>query len=100
EATDQQVDEVVATNLKGPIYVTRAAIPLLRARGGGDLIHISSEAVAMPFPYLGLYAASKGGLETFGLACAAELAPERVRVTTLVCGTTMSEFGASWDAEV
>jgi NAD(P)-dependent dehydrogenase (short-subunit alcohol dehydrogenase family) len=100
EATDADLARTFATNLLGPIHMTRSAIPLLRNSGGGDIINISSESTMMPFPYLALYAASKGGLETFGRAAQAELKPIGVRVSTLVCGATETEFGTDWNPGV
>ena len=68
EATDEQIQLSIATNLLGPIYTTRAAIPLFKRTGRGDIINVSSESTLMPFPYLGLYAATKAGMETFARA--------------------------------
>lgn len=42
ELTDAQVEHLVATNLIGPITLIRAALPHLRAQGGGRIIQISS----------------------------------------------------------
>ena len=42
ELTDAQVEHIVATNLVGPIQLIRAALPHLRAQGGGRIIQISS----------------------------------------------------------
>jgi len=42
ELTDEQVEHLVATNLVGPIHFIRAALPHLRAQGGGRVIQISS----------------------------------------------------------
>ncbi|MCU1426865.1 MAG: short-chain dehydrogenase/reductase [Actinomycetia bacterium] len=100
DATDDQIVGSIATNLLGPIYTTRAAIPLLKASGGGSVINISSESTMAPFPYLSLYASAKGGLETFARAALAELKPYGIRVTVVVCGATLTEFASDWDPEV
>ncbi|MGZ3715816.1 MAG: SDR family NAD(P)-dependent oxidoreductase, partial [Ktedonobacterales bacterium] len=42
ELTDEQVEHIIATNLVGPIQLIRAALPHLRAQGGGRIIQISS----------------------------------------------------------
>ena len=99
DATDTEIAQSMATNLLGPVYTTRAAIPLFRASGGGDVINISSESTMAPFPFLALYAASKGGLETFTKAAHAELKPLGIRVTVVVCGATMTEFASAWDPQ-
>jgi len=100
EATDEQIQLSIGTNLLGPIYTTRAAIPLFTRTGRGDIINVSSESTLNPFPFLGLYAATKAGLETFSRAALAELKPRGIRVTVVVCGTTTTEFGSEWDPEV
>jgi NAD(P)-dependent dehydrogenase (short-subunit alcohol dehydrogenase family) len=99
EATDAEIAQSMATNLLGPVYTTRAAIPLLRAAGGGDVINISSESTMSPFPFLSLYAASKGGLEIFTKAALTELKPLGIRVTVVVCGATMTDFASGWEPQ-
>ena len=65
EASDEDIAGTMATNLLGPIYTSRAAIPLLRKGGGGDIVNVSSESTLDPFPFLTLYNTSKGGLDVF-----------------------------------
>ncbi len=86
-ATDNDIQREFATNLLGPIYCTREAIPQLRKSQGGDILYVSSESVRMPLPYLGPYAASKAGLETFATAMRSELRDEAIRVTILRSGS-------------
>ena len=50
ELTDKQVDHIVATNLVGSIQLIRAALPHLRAQGGGRIIQISSYGGQVAFP--------------------------------------------------
>jgi NAD(P)-dependent dehydrogenase (short-subunit alcohol dehydrogenase family) len=65
---------------------TRAAIPLLRSAGGGDVINISSRSVELARPYLSVYSATKGGLETFSRTLATELRPSGIRVSSIRVG--------------
>jgi NAD(P)-dependent dehydrogenase (short-subunit alcohol dehydrogenase family) len=98
--SDDEILTTVGCNLLGAVYTTREAIPLMRAAGRGDIVNISSESSSMPFPFLGLYAASKAGLETFSKAALVELKPLGVRVTTLVCGATAdTEWSRDWDTD-
>jgi NAD(P)-dependent dehydrogenase (short-subunit alcohol dehydrogenase family) len=101
--SDEDIQRQVATNLLGPIYTARAAIPLLRAAGGGDIINTSSESTLHPFPMLSIYVATKAGLEAFGEVLAAELLDDDIRVTTLVQGTAVGAGGGStgweWDPD-
>ena len=65
ELTDPQVERIVATNLVGPIQLIRAALPHLRAQGGGRVIQISSYGGQVAFPGNSLYHATKWGIEGF-----------------------------------
>ena len=97
-ATDADILAGVGTNFLGAIYCVREAVPLMRAVGGGEIVNISSEAVLRPFPYLSLYAATKGALETFSSALHQELKPDGIRVTLLRAGATASAgFALEWD---
>ncbi|WP_413790982.1 MULTISPECIES: SDR family oxidoreductase [unclassified Pseudomonas] len=87
-ATDDDLRREINVNLLGPILCARAAIPHLRAAQGGDIVNISSESTSLPFPYLTVYAATKGGLETFSKGLRSELRPDRIRVTILRAGNT------------
>ena len=86
EASDDDIAVTVATNLLAPIYTTRAAIPLLRAAGGGDIINLSSEITLDHLPMMTLYAATKHGLNGFTEAMAKELRRESIRVTLVILG--------------
>jgi NAD(P)-dependent dehydrogenase (short-subunit alcohol dehydrogenase family) len=86
EATDEDIADSVGTNLIGPIYTTRSAIPLLRAAGGGDLINISSEITLDHMPLMTLYSASKHGLNGFTTAMTRELRKDAIRVTLVILG--------------
>ena len=89
DATDEQILGSVQTNLAGPIFCVRSALPLLDR--GGHIINVSSESVAMRFPYLVMYRASKAGLERFSEGLQNELQPHGVRVTTVRAGKMMEE---------
>lgn len=81
DATDAQIGEAIMTNLAGPIYCARAAIPMLKK--GSHIINISSETVSIGHAMLSLYQGSKAGMERFTDALRAELEPSGIRVTTV-----------------
>ena len=56
--SDLDIEQQMRTNFAGPVYTCRAAIPLLRAAGGGDIVNTSSESTLHPFPMLSMYVAS------------------------------------------
>jgi NAD(P)-dependent dehydrogenase (short-subunit alcohol dehydrogenase family) len=86
EASDDDVAVLVGTNLIGPIYTTRSAVPLLKASGGGDIINISSEITLDHMPLMSLYSATKHGLNGFTTAMSKELRRDAIRVTLVVLG--------------
>ena len=79
EAPEDEVDAIVDTTLKGTIWCTRAAIPLLDR--GGCVINVGSDGVMNRTAMLSVYQGSKWGLERFTRAMQAELGPQGVRVT-------------------
>jgi NAD(P)-dependent dehydrogenase (short-subunit alcohol dehydrogenase family) len=86
QASDEDIGVCVGTNLLGPIYTTRSAIPLLRASGGGDIINISSEITLDRMPLMTLYSATKQGLNSFTTAMNSELRRDSIRVTLVILG--------------
>ena len=75
---------VLRVNLTGPFLVSRAAIPLLRAQGGGRIVNIASRAARTHSPTVGgAYAASKAGLIGFSRSLAGELGPDGITVNVI-----------------
>lgn len=84
--TIEEVDEAgaraqIETNLFGALWVTKAALPILREQGSGHFIQVSSIGGITAFPGIGLYHASKWGLEGFSQALAREVGRFGVKVT-------------------
>jgi len=65
ELSDEQIQKQIDTNVIGSIQVARAAIPYLRAQGGGRILQISSMGGQIGLPGLSLYHASKWAIEGF-----------------------------------
>lgn len=86
-------DATLATNLTGPFLCTKAAIPYLQSRGGGNIIAISSGAGKQGYANLAAYSASKFGLMGFMQSLAAEVGPDNIKVSTIVPGSIMTPFG-------
>ncbi|MEE9227307.1 MAG: SDR family NAD(P)-dependent oxidoreductase [Acidobacteriota bacterium] len=84
--TDEQWDETMAINLRGPFLCCREAIPYLKARETGRIINISSTAGQRGEPLHSHYAASKGALQSFTKSLAVELAPHRITVNCVAPG--------------
>ena len=81
EMSPQQVEQQLATNLLGPMNVTRAVLPVMRRQRSGHVISISSGAGLMAFEYSSVYAASKFGLEGWMGALAQEVEPFGIHTT-------------------
>lgn len=93
DASDQHRQTIINTNLLGPAYCMREAVPRMKRRGGGDIINVSSESTRNPFPFLTVYAASKGGLETLSQGLRTELKEYGIRVAVLRTGTLITTAG-------
>jgi NAD(P)-dependent dehydrogenase (short-subunit alcohol dehydrogenase family) len=87
-----QFDRVLSTNLRGPFILSRAALPALRRRNGGDIVNIASTAARRAWPNASAYHASKWGLVGLSHALHAELRGERIRVCALLAGGMRTPF--------
>ena len=92
ELTDEQVQAITATNLVGPIQLIRAALPHLRAQGGGRVIQISSYGGQVAFPGNSMYHATKWGIEGFVESIAQEVASFGIGMTIVEPGGARTEF--------
>jgi NAD(P)-dependent dehydrogenase (short-subunit alcohol dehydrogenase family) len=81
EVSESEARAQMETNLFGALWVTQAALPIMRAQGSGHIIQISSIGGINAFPTVGLYHASKWALEGFSQSLAAEVAPHGIKVT-------------------
>jgi NAD(P)-dependent dehydrogenase (short-subunit alcohol dehydrogenase family) len=84
---------VIETNLCGVFYCCHAAIPLMRQRGGGYIINISSLAGANPHANMAAYNASKFGLNGFSEALMQEVRHDGIKVSYIMPGSVNTEFG-------
>jgi NAD(P)-dependent dehydrogenase (short-subunit alcohol dehydrogenase family) len=84
---------VLETNVFGVFYCCHEAIPLMRQRGGGYIINISSLAGANPHPQMAAYNASKFGLNGFSEALMQEVRHDGIKVSYIMPGSVNTEFG-------
>jgi 15-hydroxyprostaglandin dehydrogenase (NAD) len=85
QATSDQWQRVIDVNLRAVILGTHLAVPLLRRRGGGAIVHTASLAAFVGFPLDPVYAATKAGVVMFTHSLAA-LAAEGIRVNCVCPG--------------
>jgi NAD(P)-dependent dehydrogenase (short-subunit alcohol dehydrogenase family) len=91
EIRSEEWDRVMSINTRGVFECARAAVPAMRARGGGKIINISSSTVLTGTPMLLHYVASKGAVIAMTRAMARELGEHNIAVNCLAPGLTMSE---------
>jgi NAD(P)-dependent dehydrogenase (short-subunit alcohol dehydrogenase family) len=84
---------VLETNVFGVFYCCHEAIPLMKRRGGGYIINISSLAGANPHPQMAAYNASKFGLNGFSEALMQEVRHDGIKVSYIMPGSVNTAFG-------
>lgn len=80
ELTEAQARQQIEVNLFGALWVTQAALPILRAQGSGWIVQVSSIGGLAAFPLTGIYHASKWGLEGFSESLRQEVEPFGIKV--------------------
>ncbi|WP_069161185.1 SDR family oxidoreductase [Nocardia altamirensis] len=92
ELSEDELRAQFETNVFGALWITQAAVPILRAQGSGHILQVSSIGGIAAFINLGAYHASKWALEGFSQALAQEVAEFGVHVTLIEPGG----FGTDW----
>lgn len=92
DAAPQDWSRAIDINLKGVFYGMRAAIPLLRARGGGTIITVSSGAAHNPLEGWSAYCASKAGAAMLTRAAHLEEAENGLRIMGMSPGTVATDM--------
>jgi NAD(P)-dependent dehydrogenase (short-subunit alcohol dehydrogenase family) len=95
EISEAEARAQIETNLFGALWVTQAALPIMRAQGSGHIIQVSSIGGVNAFPTIGLYHASKWALEGFSQALAAEVAAFGIKVTIVEPGGYATDWGGA-----
>src|SRR5437879_12273379 len=86
ELSEEEARAQIETNLFGAVWVTQAALPILRAQGGGHILQVSSIGGISAFANIGMYHASKWALEGLSQALALEVACFGIKVTLIETG--------------
>jgi NAD(P)-dependent dehydrogenase (short-subunit alcohol dehydrogenase family) len=84
---------VIETNICGVFYCCHEAIPLMKQRGGGYIINLSSLAGVNAHPRMAAYNASKFGLNGFSEALMQEVRHDNIKVSYIMPGSVNTEFG-------
>ena len=91
-SAEDHVRRVIDTNFLGSLWTLRAAVPVLKAAGGGVVVNIASVLGHRPLPHTGIYAASKAAIMQMTRSAAIELARDHIRVNALAPGYVMTDL--------
>lgn len=94
EVSESDFDEVLRVNLKGAFLVGQAAARVMKEKGGGAIVHMSSVNAVMAIPEIASYNVSKGGLNQLTRAMALALADDGIRVNAVAPGTIATELAS------
>jgi NAD(P)-dependent dehydrogenase (short-subunit alcohol dehydrogenase family) len=95
ELSEADARDQIETNLFGALWVTQAALPILREQGSGHIIQVSSIGGISAFPGIGMYHASKWGLEGLSQALAQEVKGFGIHVTLIEPGGFSTDWGGA-----
>jgi NAD(P)-dependent dehydrogenase (short-subunit alcohol dehydrogenase family) len=91
--TDEKAwDRVMRVNLKASFFLSKLCRTHMLRRGGGSIIHVTSNEAVRPSFGIGCYSVSKGALVTLTQVCAKEWAPDQIRVNCIAPGLIRTEL--------
>jgi len=95
ETTEQAARDLIDANFFGTLWITQAALPIMRAQGNGHILQLSSALGIYSFPTVGIYSASKFAVEGLGEALAGEVKEFGIKVTLIEPNGYSTDFGSS-----
>jgi len=90
--TDEEYDRLMNVNVRGVFFYTRAAIPVMRERGGGSIINLGSISASHADPGLALYNTSKAAVLGLTRSCAVEVGGDGIRCNAICPGWIQTEM--------
>ena len=94
ETPNKAIHNAFETNFVGPLNMIKAVMPLMRGKGSGTVINITSIAGKMGLPYRGIYSASKGALDIATEALRLEAKDFGINICTLAPGDFKTNIAA------
>jgi NAD(P)-dependent dehydrogenase (short-subunit alcohol dehydrogenase family) len=88
-------DKTVEVNLKGPYFITSAAIPLMIESGGGSVVNVASITALIPLPGQAVYSMTKAGLVSLTRGFAKEYGQQGIRVNAILPGIVETRFASA-----
>jgi NAD(P)-dependent dehydrogenase (short-subunit alcohol dehydrogenase family) len=95
ELSEAEARDQIETNVFGALWVTQAALPVLREQGSGHFLQVSSIGGISAFPGIGMYHASKWALEGISQSLAQEVKGFGIKVTLIEPGGFSTDWGGS-----
>ena len=97
ENSINEIDDIIHTNLLGPIYSIKSVLPSMIKQGGGTIINILSVVTKKVFTHSSAYAASKNGLIGYANSLREEVRKYNIRIINVIPGATQT---AMWSGEM
>ena len=99
DMSDEEWNEIIATNLSSAFYCSKAAIPLMLQKKSGKIINISSVWGERGASMEVAYSTTKGGINSFTKALAKELAPSNIQVNAIACGLIDTDMNSHFSED-
>ena len=92
DVTEAELDRVIGINLKGVFFGCQAAMRVMKPRGQGAIVNVSSTGIDVPVPGNAVYAITKAGVAMLSMVLATEAGPYGIRVNAIAPGATITNF--------
>jgi 3-oxoacyl-[acyl-carrier protein] reductase len=92
EATEEELDRIIAVNQKGVFYGCQAAVRAMTPQGGGSIVNVTSSGIDAPAKRYGLYAMTKAAVAMLTKSLAVEVGRFGIRVNAIAPGATITPF--------
>jgi NAD(P)-dependent dehydrogenase (short-subunit alcohol dehydrogenase family) len=99
ETSEKEARDQIETNVFGLLWVTQAALPIMRAQGSGHILQVSSVLGVATLPVLGLYNASKWAVEGISETLASEVKDFGIKVTIVEPNGFSTDWGGALHSE-
>jgi 3-oxoacyl-[acyl-carrier protein] reductase len=94
DVTEEELDRIIAINLKGVFFGCQAAMRVMAPRGSGNIVNVSSTVIDTPYAGFSVYGMTKSAVAFLSMTLAAEAGPDGIRVNAIAPGSTLTNFGA------
>jgi 3-oxoacyl-[acyl-carrier protein] reductase len=92
DATEEQLDKIIAVNQKGVFYGCQAAVRVMTPQGSGSIVNVASSGIDVPAKNYGLYAMTKAAVAMLTKSLAVEVGQFGIRVNAIAPGATITPF--------